>query len=71
MPSLRTTSSVRSPIRLAAWLRQRDLAVFESVANRHWPGAEPLLPRLSRSANHGLLWFGAAAGMAALGGSAR
>ncbi|GHA87590.1 phosphoesterase [Streptomyces clavifer] len=41
------------------------------MAERHWPGAEPVLPRLSRSANHGLLWFGAAAGMAALGTSAR
>ncbi|MGW8884978.1 phosphatase PAP2 family protein [Streptomyces sp. NPDC055749] len=67
MPSLRTTSTVR----LGAWLRRRDLAVFESVAGRHWPGAEPLLPRLSHSANHGLLWFGAAAGIAALGGSPR
>ncbi|MEU8675033.1 phosphatase PAP2 family protein [Streptomyces sp. NPDC048560] len=67
MPSFRTGSATRP----AAWLRRRDLAVFESVAGRHWPGAEPLLPRLSRSANHGLLWFGAAAGMAALGGSPR
>ncbi|MER6235621.1 phosphatase PAP2 family protein [Streptomyces clavifer] len=53
------------------WFRRRDLAAFQSVAERHWPGAEPVLPRLSRSANHGLLWFGAAAGMAALGTSAR
>lgn len=52
-------------------LQSYDLAVFRSVADRHWPGAEPLLPRLSRSANHGLLWFGAAAGIAALGSSAR
>lgn len=38
---------------------------------RRWPGADQVLPRLSRSADHGLLWFGAAAGMAALGSSAR
>ncbi|MFI7286246.1 bifunctional phosphatase PAP2/diacylglycerol kinase family protein [Streptomyces anulatus] len=57
--------------RLRGWLQERDLAVFRSVADRHWPGADPLLPKLSRSANHGLLWFGAAAGIAALGSSAR
>ncbi|MGP4000298.1 bifunctional phosphatase PAP2/diacylglycerol kinase family protein, partial [Streptomyces sp. 8N706] len=32
-----------------------------------WPGARRVLPRLSRSANHGLLWFGIAAGMWAVG----
>lgn len=57
--------------RVRGWLQERDLAVFRSVADRHWPGADPLLPKLSRSANHGLLWFGAAAGIAALGSSAR
>ncbi|WP_419995091.1 bifunctional phosphatase PAP2/diacylglycerol kinase family protein [Streptomyces boninensis] len=46
-----------------------DRAAFEAVAARHWPGAEEVLPRLSRSANHGVLWFGIAAGMWALGGS--
>lgn len=66
-----TSSSFPSPGRLRAWFHQRDLAAFQRVADRHWPGAEPVLPRLSRSANHGLLWFGAAAGMAALGSSAR
>lgn len=60
-----------TPARLRTWLHQRDLTVFRSVADRNWPGAEPLLPALSRSANHGLLWFGAAAGMAVLGSSAR
>ncbi|GGL80860.1 phosphoesterase [Streptomyces fumigatiscleroticus] len=50
-------------------LRDRFLAadcrLFEAVAARHWPGADPLLPRLSRSANHGVLWFAAAAALAA------
>ncbi|UGY95279.1 bifunctional phosphatase PAP2/diacylglycerol kinase family protein [Streptomyces gobiensis] len=43
------------------------------VARRAWPGAEPVLPRLSRSANHGLLWFATAAAIAAsgLGGRSR
>ncbi|MFE2020493.1 bifunctional phosphatase PAP2/diacylglycerol kinase family protein [Streptomyces sp. NPDC059499] len=66
-----TPRNLSSPTRWQTWFHQRDLAAFQSVAARHWPGAEPLLPRLSRSANHGLLWFGAAAGMAALGSSAR
>ncbi|MEU0275415.1 phosphatase PAP2 family protein [Streptomyces sp. NPDC006307] len=61
----RTADPVRS--RVAALLSAWDREVFHRVATRHWPGAEPLLPRLSRSANHGLLWFGAAAGIAALG----
>ncbi|WP_367319859.1 bifunctional phosphatase PAP2/diacylglycerol kinase family protein [Streptomyces sp. HUAS ZL42] len=50
-------------------LRDRLLALdnrlFEFSAERHWPAAGPVLPRLSRSANHGVLWFAAAAAMAA------
>lgn len=46
-----------------------DQSVFEKVATRRWPGAEPVLPRLSRSADHGLLWAGLAAGMWAVGGA--
>ncbi|KUO20001.1 bifunctional phosphatase PAP2/diacylglycerol kinase family protein [Streptomyces dysideae] len=50
-------------------LRDRLLALdsrlFEFAAERHWPGGGPVLPRLSRSANHGKLWFAAAAVMAA------
>ncbi|POX50861.1 phosphoesterase [Streptomyces sp. Ru71] len=42
-----------------------DCRLFEFAAQRHWPAAEPVLPRLSRSANHGLLWFATAAAMAA------
>ncbi|MEU5886957.1 phosphatase PAP2 family protein [Streptomyces sp. NPDC047461] len=42
-----------------------DCRLFEFAAARNWPLAEPVLPRLSRSANHGVLWFAAAAAMAA------
>jgi undecaprenyl-diphosphatase len=45
-----------------------DQALFAKVAGRHWPAAEPVLPKLSQAANHGRLWFAAAAGMAAYGG---
>ncbi|MGX5211516.1 phosphatase PAP2 family protein [Streptomyces violaceus] len=50
-------------------LRDRALALdrrlFEAAADRNWPGADPVLPRLSRCANHGALWFAAAAALAA------
>ncbi|AXG81203.1 bifunctional phosphatase PAP2/diacylglycerol kinase family protein [Streptomyces paludis] len=55
----------------AARLDSLDRRVFRSVAGRHWPGADPVLPRLSRGANHGLLWLGAAAGIALLGRGAK
>lgn len=42
-----------------------DCRLFDSVAARHWPGADRVLPRLSRSANHGVLWFATAAALAA------
>jgi undecaprenyl-diphosphatase len=45
-----------------------DRTLFHQVATRQWPAAERVLPRLSRRANHGLLWFGIAAGIAAVGG---
>ncbi|MGW0650197.1 phosphoesterase, partial [Streptomyces umbrinus] len=28
-----------------------DFRIFEAVAARHWPGADPLLPKLSRRSN--------------------
>ncbi|MDC0766429.1 bifunctional phosphatase PAP2/diacylglycerol kinase family protein [Streptomyces sp. HD] len=50
-------------------LRDRLLALdsrlFEFAAEQHWPYAERVLPRLSRSANHGVLWFATAAAIAA------
>ncbi|MEV8455760.1 phosphatase PAP2 family protein [Streptomyces sp. NPDC052095] len=63
--------SLTFPARLRGLMSGRDLALFHGVAGRRWPGADQVLPRLSRSADHGLLWFGAAAGMAALGSSAK
>ncbi|HEV7627638.1 MAG TPA: phosphatase PAP2 family protein, partial [Streptomyces sp.] len=47
-----------------------DRSVFESVAKRDWPGPERILPRLSRSANNGRLWF-AVAGAVALSNTPR
>ncbi|MER8029431.1 phosphatase PAP2 family protein [Streptomyces bauhiniae] len=42
-----------------------DARLFEVAAQRNWPGAQKVLPRLSRSANHGVLWFAAAGAIAA------
>ncbi|MFD7428717.1 bifunctional phosphatase PAP2/diacylglycerol kinase family protein [Streptomyces sp. NPDC059814] len=71
MSSPSNPSHLPSSAGLRSLLHRCDLAVFQDLARRHWPAAAPVLPRLSRSANHGLLWAGAAAGMAAFGGSAR
>ncbi|EGX55544.1 hypothetical protein SZN_32386 [Streptomyces zinciresistens K42] len=46
-------------------LLRLDSRLFEFAAERDWPFAEPVLPRLSRGANHGVLWFAAAAAIAA------
>ncbi|MGW0533181.1 phosphatase PAP2 family protein [Streptomyces sp. NPDC003032] len=62
-----TDVSVTCQDGLRARLLALDCRVFDAVASRHWPGADRLLPRLSRGANHGLLWFGTAAVIAATG----
>lgn len=77
MPSASSSASAhaivppRGPGRVAAWLSARDRALFHGVATHHWPGADRVLPRLSHGANHGALWFGTAAAIAALSGSTR
>jgi diacylglycerol kinase family enzyme/membrane-associated phospholipid phosphatase len=42
-----------------------DDRLFRFAAERRWPAAERVLPRLSRGANHGVLWFATAAALAA------
>lgn len=44
-----------------------DKRLFGRVAASRLRGAHPLLPRLSRAADHGLLWFGTAAVLGATG----
>lgn len=48
-------------------LTRADNALFRRVATHRLPGADRVLPQLSRSANHGLLWFGTAAAIAVAG----
>lgn len=46
-------------------LSKIDRQAFDRVAAAHLPGLENFLPRLSRLADHGVLWFSVAAGLAA------
>ncbi|MFI2369437.1 bifunctional phosphatase PAP2/diacylglycerol kinase family protein [Streptomyces sp. NPDC018833] len=71
MPLVDAQVSTRRRGRIAGLLSTWDRQVLRSVAEREWPGAEPVLPRLSRAADHGLLWFGTAAGIAVLGRDVR
>ncbi|MFF3149625.1 phosphatase PAP2 family protein, partial [Streptomyces sp. NPDC057927] len=48
-------------------LGEWDRRLFTRVAAARVPGADPALRRLSRSADHGRLWLGAAAGLALVG----
>ncbi|MEW2447901.1 phosphatase PAP2 family protein [Streptomyces parvulus] len=64
-PDVDLTALTPGPHPLRNGFLRLDQRAFEAVAARTWPGADPLLPRLSRSANHGVLWFGVAAALAA------
>jgi undecaprenyl-diphosphatase len=53
------------------WLseaRALDAALYAAVAGAESPRLDVAMRRLSRAADHGRLWFGVAAGLAALGG---
>lgn len=57
------------PIDRDLWRRlsAADRRAFDAVAETHLPGLESLLPRLSRSANYGVLWFGTAGALGLTG----
>jgi undecaprenyl-diphosphatase len=53
------------------WVEQAtaiDAAVYAAVAETDAPALDSAMRRLSRAADHSKLWFGAAAGLALLGG---
>ncbi|MFJ2510284.1 bifunctional phosphatase PAP2/diacylglycerol kinase family protein [Streptomyces griseoviridis] len=64
-PDVDLTLPVPGPHRVRRALLSLDSDLFEFAAERRWPGAGPVLPRLSRSANHGMLWLAVATAMAA------
>lgn len=49
-------------------IRRADLAVFRALARTEVPVLGPLLPRLSRAANHSRLWMAIASLLALVGG---
>jgi len=54
--------------RVPAALQRADVAAFRWVARRNAPILDAVLPRLSRAANHSVLWMVTAAVLAAAGG---
>ncbi|MBN0044488.1 phosphatase PAP2 family protein [Streptomyces actuosus] len=66
-PDVDLTTPLSARHRLREKLLALDSRLFEFAAERHWPAAGPVLPRLSRSANHGVLWFATAAAIAVSG----
>jgi hypothetical protein len=50
------------------WLHRLDMRLFERIARSHTPALDTALPRLSRAANHGVLWLSTGAVLAAIGG---
>ncbi|PNG18821.1 hypothetical protein [Streptomyces cahuitamycinicus] len=61
-PNLTVPKPGHRPLRARALTPDRRL--LEAAAGRHRPGADPVLSRLGRGANHGVLWFAAAVGLA-------
>jgi undecaprenyl-diphosphatase len=57
--------------RALAELEALDLAVYRAVAGGPTPALDVGLVRLTRAADHSLLWLGLAAGLAAAGGRRR
>lgn len=49
-------------------ISELDRRLFERVAAARLRGAHPVLPRLTRTADHGLLWMGTAALLGGVGG---
>lgn len=57
---------------MAVWLSEAkrvDTAVYAAVAGIETPALDTAMRTLSRAADHSQLWFGAAAGLALLGGA--
>jgi undecaprenyl-diphosphatase len=64
------TSDAAAP-RLLARLDAWDLALYRRAATADTPVLDKVLPRLTHSADHGLLWIGIAGALAASGGTRR
>ena len=58
----------RGWVYLPMWMRRADRDIFHTVAEAESPILDRTLPKLSRAANHGLLWAAIGAGLVAFGG---
>jgi diacylglycerol kinase family enzyme/membrane-associated phospholipid phosphatase len=56
---------------LPAQVASADAALFHLVADKRTPGLDKVLPRLTTTANHGVLWWAVAAGLGASRGQRR
>ncbi|HYJ21427.1 MAG TPA: phosphatase PAP2 family protein [Solirubrobacterales bacterium] len=57
---------------MATWLTEAkavDTAVYAAIADTETPTLDSAMRQLTRAADHGKLWFGAAAGLALCGGA--
>jgi undecaprenyl-diphosphatase len=61
-PDLTVPKPGHRPLR--EWALALDRRLSEAATARRRPGADPVLPRLGRGADHGALWFAAAAALA-------
>ncbi|HVI35833.1 MAG TPA: phosphatase PAP2 family protein, partial [Gaiellales bacterium] len=59
------------PLRLGERARAVDVRLFGMAAGWENPALDGVLPRLTRAADHGVLWIGIAAGLALSGRSGR
>src|SRR5436305_648278 len=59
------------PSRVAEQARAADQRLFAMAARQQSPVLDDVLPKLTRAADHGVLWFGIAAGLALSGRSGR
>lgn len=62
------------PLRIPVGIRRvssLDAELFRRVVAARTPPADAVLPRLSRAADHGLLWLAVACGLGATGGRRR
>src|SRR5947199_10802751 len=57
--------------RLAEQLRAADERLFARAATSHNEAIDAVLPRVTRTADHGMLWFGVAAALALSGRTGR
>ncbi len=70
-PTAAVAPHAAGPYSLLRWARSRDRALAERSAGLHAPNVDTAMRTLSRAADHGVLWWGVAGGVALFGTQAR